>query len=168
MRAGDNSKSKLPPKRRKLSRSVSATEYDDSFPTCVETFSTLRVFSDEMGPDEISELLQIHPTRAFRKGDTHNKGKLKRKSSGWFYCTRSLSSSRDSRRHIDLILKALGRKAYAVRKLHQRGCKIDIITYWLSVGQGGPWMMPQQMLKLGTLGIDVWWDIYFDDAGENK
>lgn len=43
---------------------------------------------------------------------------------------------------------------------------LDITSYWVSTGQGGPWLMPQQMLKLGGLGIGVWWDIYFSD--ENK
>jgi len=166
MRAGDNSRNEPPSRRGKVSGWIPATEYNDSFPTCVETFSTLRVFSDDMGPNEITEFLQIHPTKAFQKGDSHNKGKLKRKANGWLYCTKNLSSSKDSRRHIDLILEALDGKADAVRKLHQKGCKIDITTYWLSVGQGGPWLMPKQMLKLGALGIELWWDIYFDDAGE--
>jgi hypothetical protein len=132
----------------------------------VQTFSTLRVFSEKIGPDEITELLQFQPTKAFKKGDSHSRGRLKRKANGWLYCTQKLSSSRDTRRHIDLILEALDGKADSVRKLHQRSCKIDIITYWVSVGQGGPWLMSQQMLKLGTLGINVWWDIYFHDESE--
>ena|SRR5579863_10178654 len=141
-------------------------EYDDSYPTCVETYSTLRIFSDNVSPDEITKLLQIEPTDAFRKGESHNHGKLKRKTNGWFYSTRKLSSSKDTRRHIDLILAALDRKDESVRELHFNGCKIDICTYWLSVGQGGPWFMPQQMLKLGMLGIEAWWDIYFSERDE--
>ena len=136
-------------------------EYADSYPTSVETDSTLRVFSDEIPPEEITKLLQIDPTSAFRKGGLHCRGKLKRKAHGWFYSTRKLSSSKDTRRHIDLILTVLEGKGDAVEKLHTGGCKMDIVSYWVSAGQGGPWLMPQQMLKLGTLGIEIWWEIWF-------
>lgn len=141
-------------------------EYNDSYPTCVETYSTLRIFSDDLSPGEITKHLQIEPTDAFQKGEKHNHGKLTRKTNGWLYSTQKLSSSKDTRRHIDLILAALDRKDELVKELHTKGCKIDISTYWLSVGQGGPWLMPQQMFKLGTLGIEAWWDIYFTKIDE--
>ena len=53
-----------------------------------------------------------------------------------------------------------------MKALHARGCKADISSFWMSVGQGGPWLMPEQMLKLGALDIDIWWDIYFADDDE--
>ena len=139
------------------------TEYNDAYPTCVETHSTLRIFSDELAPDEITEVLKIEPTKVFRKGDSHGRGRFKRKTNAWFYSTEKLSTSRDTRRHIDLILGALARKIHLLKKLHRKDCKIDIVSFYRSVGQGGPWLMPQQMLKLGKLGIHVWWDIYFAD-----
>jgi hypothetical protein len=139
------------------------TDYDDSYATCVRTYSTLRIFSDDLAPEEITDLLHIQPTRAFRKGDIHNHGKLQRRTNGWFYCTKNLSDSKDGRRHLDIILVALEGKLDAVKVLQARGCKIDIISYWMSVGQGGPWLMPQQMLKLGALDIAIWWDLNFAD-----
>jgi hypothetical protein len=65
-----------------------------------------------------------------------------------------------------MILAALDEKLDAVEALHARGCKIDITSYWASVGQGGPWLMPDQMLKLGALGIGVWWDVFFAHEDE--
>jgi hypothetical protein len=141
-------------------------EYDDSYPTCAETFSTLRVFSEDIAPNEITSLLQIEPTEVFWKGESHSQGKLQRKTNGWFYSTEKLSSSKDTRRHIDLIIASLDGKADSIKNLQVTGCKIDITTYWVSTGQGGPWLMPQQMIKLGALGIGLWWDIYF--AGEDE
>ena len=141
-------------------------EYDDAYPTCVETYSTLRIFSDDLAPDEITGVLKLEPTRVFRKGDSHARGRLKRKTNGWFYSTEKLSTSKDTRRHIDLILAALDGKLDRVKKLHRKNSKIDIISYYQSVGQGGPWLMPQQMIKLGKLGINVWWDVYF--AGNRR
>jgi hypothetical protein len=137
--------------------------YNDSYPTCVKTYSTLRIFSDELGPEQITQLLQAEATDAFRKGDVYGSNKLQRKTNGWFYCTEALTSSKDGRRHIDLILAALEGKSGHVQELHSRGCKIDITSYWSSAGQGGPWLMAEQMLKLGALGISIWWDIYFSD-----
>jgi len=137
------------------------TDYDDSYPTCVKTNSTLRIFSDALGPEEITKVLNIEPTSAFRKGDVIGQGKLQRKTNGWFYCTEKLSNSKDTRCHLDMILAALEGKLDAVKVLHARGCKTDISTHWMSVGQGGPWLMPEQMLKLGALDIGIWWDVYF-------
>lgn len=137
------------------------SEYDDSFPTCVETNSTLRIYSNDITPDEITKVLQIEPTKTFRKDESHALGKLQRKTNGWFYSTNKLSRSKDTRRHLDIILRVLEGKSDLVGALRARGCKIDIMSYWVSIGQGGPWLMAEQMLKLGTLGISVWWDIYF-------
>lgn len=141
-------------------------EYCDSYPTCVETYSTLRIFSDALKPVEITDLLQIEPTRSFCKGDVHGQGKLQRPTNGWFYSTEKLSTSKDGRRHIDIILAALEGKLDVVKALQGRGCKIDITSYWETTGQGGPWLMPKQMLKLGAVNIDVWWDIYIADEAE--
>jgi hypothetical protein len=125
------------------------------------------VFSDDFAPTEITRLLEIEPTRSFCKGDTHALGKLRRKTNGWFYSTKDMSSSKDTRRHIDLILAQIDGKLVSIKDLLRKGCQIDISTYWVSAGgQGGPCLEPEQMLKLGTLGIGIWWDIYF--TGETE
>jgi hypothetical protein len=142
------------------------TEYDDSYPTCLETYSTLRIFSDELDPEYITTLLGIEPTGSFRKGDLHGQGKLRRKAHGWFYCSETLSRSRDTRRHLDLLLAALAGKDIELKTLQTRGCETSIAGYWVSIGQGGPWLMPHQMLRLGALGIHIWWDVHFADHGE--
>jgi hypothetical protein len=140
-------------------------EYDDDYPTCAETFSTLRIFADEVSAAEITDALGVAPTESFLKGEPHSKG-LFRRAHGWFYSTKKLSSSKDTRRHIDLILESLDGKSNAIKVLHQRGCKLDIMSYWVSHGEGGPALWPYQMLKLGKLGIQVWWDIYSAEEDE--
>jgi hypothetical protein len=141
----------------------SPREYDDSYPTCVETYSTLRAFSDHHRPEKIGTVLQLEPTAAFMKGEPFSAGKLQRKTNGWFFSTDKLSDSKDTRRHIDLILHALDGKAALVGQLRAEGCEFDITSYWVSTGQGGPWLMPYQMQILGVLEIPVWWDIYFSE-----
>jgi hypothetical protein len=141
-------------------------DYDDSYPTCRDTYSTLRIFSDDLAPDLITEALGIQPTTAFRKDEPFSKGKLKRKTNGWLYSTEKLTESRDFRRHLDMILNALDGKENQIKGLQAKGCEMDITSYWVSGGQGGPCMMPDQMLRLGALNIEIWWDIYIRDGDE--
>jgi len=141
----------------------SVREYDDSYSTCVATYSTLRAFSDRHLPEQIGTILRLQSTAAFAKGEPFGAGKLQRKTNGWFFSTENLSESRDTRRHIDLILQALDGKAALVGQLRSEGCVIDITSYWVSIGHGGPWLMPYQMQTLGVLEIPVWWDIYFSE-----
>jgi hypothetical protein len=139
---------------------METSEYDDDYPTCVETYSTLCVFSDSVAPAAITTELGIPPTETFKKGESHSKGRLQRKANGWFYSTEGLLQSKDTRRHIDS-------KERAIETLRQKGCKMDISSYWVSIGQGGPALWPCQMIKLGNFGIEIWWDIYFRSNKEN-
>jgi len=138
-------------------------DYDDDYPTSVKTFSTLRIYSDQINPAEITRILKIKPTKSFQKGEVLSKARLFRKTNGWFFCTEKLVKSKDTRRHIDFILQAIGRKTKAIELLRQKGCRLDIFSYFVSIGQGGPMLSPYQMLKLGKLNIVVGWDIYFHD-----
>lgn len=139
--------------------------YDDGYPTCVETYVTFRVFSDRMPPEVVTEALGMEPTDSFRSGEVYGQGR-KRKTHGWFYSTEGATTSRDSRRHLDLLIGALEGKAGVLERLREDGCEADIVSYWVSNGQGGPALRPDQMLKLGALGIPVWWDIYFGGSDE--
>ena len=138
-------------------------EYDDSYPTSVETYSTFRIFSECLEPENVSDILQIKPTRSFKKGERKSEinSKLQYQTNGWFYSTEGLCTSSDTRRHIDMILAILEGKMESINTLHAKGCEMDIVSYWESKGQGGPLLMPLQMSKLGSYGIAVWWDVYF-------
>ncbi len=58
--------------------------------------------------------------------------------------------------------------------LRQKECQLNIMSYWVGIGQGGPALWPRQMLQLGALGLEVWWDVYFnhddkpDSGGEGR
>ena len=142
-----------------------AASYYDDYPTCTETFSTLRIFSTRLDPTQLTAELGVTPTRSFRMGESHAKG-LVRKAHGWLYSTQSLVDSRDSGRHIDMLLRLLEGKNSNLKSLRQNGCDIDIVTFWGSIGQGGPALHPEQMLKLGSLGLFMWWEVYFEGPDE--
>jgi hypothetical protein len=128
---------------------------------CLETYATVRIWSNDLTPDEISDALGIEPTRKFGKGELHAAGKLQRKANGWFYSTEQLTDTKEFEQHLDLILRTFKEKAEALKSLRAKNCQMDICTYWVSNGQGGPELSPEQMLALGTLGFMIWWDIYF-------
>jgi hypothetical protein len=53
-----------------------------------------------------------------------------------------------------------------LKKLQAEGCQIDIFCYWRSAeGHGGPMLSPESMTRLGALGLEVGFDIYFAAGG---
>jgi hypothetical protein len=148
-----------------MSQFEAMAEYDDKYPTCVETYSTLRIYSDRVEPDRITSTLGFGPTKSFKMGDERASGR-RNKVHGWFYSTEGVLESRDTRRHIDYVLNALNDKTAAVHLLQNEGCQFDICSYWLSIGQGGPSLWPYQMARLAELKIEVWWDVYFSNEDE--
>lgn len=143
------------------------TQYDNDFPTCLETYATLRVFSASVSATQITEYLALTPSRSFEKGDAYGAGRL-RANSAWMLSSQFAVTSKDTRRHIDWLLVQLAGKADAIDDLRDRGCELDICCIWVSVGQGGPVISPPQMTALVELGLDVWWDVYFDTSEQGK
>ncbi|MEO1283110.1 MAG: DUF4279 domain-containing protein [Pseudomonadota bacterium] len=137
--------------------------YSDDYPTCVATHSSLRIFSERLTPDEITAALEQKPTRSFTRGDLFGKNNQLRKTTGWLYSTEKLMKSRDTRRHLDQILAVLKGKQTSLDKLVSDGCSVDVMSFWLSIGHGGPIIEPEQMHQFSALNIRVWWDVYFDD-----
>ncbi|POS00575.1 uncharacterized protein DUF4279 [Flavobacterium croceum DSM 17960] len=136
--------------------------YNDNYETCAETYVTLRIYSDEQSPNELTEYLGIQPSKTHVKSQ---KNELQTNKSiehnGWFLTTDGKVNSKDSRRHIDFLADKLLPINFKIKELISKGAKIDISCYWLSEnGQGGPTLSPQQLSKLGSLGLDFWFDIY--------
>lgn len=137
-------------------------EYDDDFPTCVSTSASLRLLSSAMDPTSMTAILGISPSRSFAKGEVYGTHGHVRKFNGWFLDSEPAVSSKDTRRHIDWILSQVGDKAPQFAHLRSKGVDTDISCLWISTGQGGPILSPSQMEVLARLGVDVWWDVYFE------
>ena len=136
---------------------------DDDYRTCAETYATLRVYSDDVDPDEVTSIIGFEPTDSFRKGDVRSKRRDVSaplyKMNGWFYCTRDSSRSRDSRRHLELLLAGPLKDRGVTKALRERGCWLDISIFYAYTG-GGPTISPEQMKGLADADVDVWWDLY--------
>ena len=140
-----------------------------NYPTCSYTHVWLRVLDEHLDPDEISIVLGLEPTKMVRAGDLASaKTGRRRKYSGWFLESTGLIESRDSRDHFAWLLARICNKGKELRTLASRGYTVDICCRWDSAsGHGGPNMDPDQMVQLGSLGIEVWFDIYFDRPSDS-
>ncbi|MBZ4187137.1 DUF4279 domain-containing protein [Thermomonas sp. RSS23] len=119
---------------------------------------------EQLDPVEISAVLGVEPTATQRAGDLASAATgRRRKYSGWFLESSDHVDSRDSRDHFAWLLNRISDKGDQLRALASRGYTVDICCRWDSAsGHGGPSMDPLQMIQLGSLGIEVWFDVYFD------
>ena len=123
------------------------------YPTCEQTFATLRIFPANISSAEITNLLGIRPTS------------LKH---GWFLSSEGQVDSVDLRQHIDWVIDQLFAVKDALHKLQYSGSNMDIHCYWLSkYGHGGPTISPAQMLILGELKLELLLDIYPGSNNDN-
>jgi hypothetical protein len=142
-------------------------DYDDNYPTCVETYATLRIFSPSISPADVDATLGLKATKSFAKEEAMKSG-AHRKFNGWFLTTKGVVMSRDTRRHIDSLLHQLRNSAAGLASLKAAGADIDISCFWASIGQGGPSLHPAQMRELARLDLPIWWDVYFSRPDDER
>jgi hypothetical protein len=147
--------------------------YIDDYATCERTYVTLRVYSDTIPPEEISSSLGLTPTSTQHKGrvrNPHGRRPIVQKLHGWFLSSEGRVESRDVRRHLDWLLDQISGAADELTRLTNSvtgGTRADISCAWFSAfGHGGPTLSPSQMERMGTLGIDCWFDLYVSDVAK--
>ena len=136
--------------------------YDDDYATCAETYSTFRIFSGTVSAERITRLLHVQPSQVHAIGDLVNPRMSRtRKEHAWFLSSDGRVVSRDTRRHLDWLLDQLEPSLDDLRRLRTDGAQMDVVAYYVSLGQGGPWITSRQMERLAAFGVDCWWDVYF-------
>ena len=132
----------------------------DDYPTCEDTYATLRIYHDELDPDDISKSLALVPSNSQRKGDPRSKGAVL-PTGGWFLSSRDHVPSKDTRRHVAWILDQLEPNRSALLSLQDRGYAMDIFCFWASVsGHGGPELDHELMQRLASLRLNIGFDLY--------
>jgi hypothetical protein len=119
---------------------------------------------EDLNPTEVTTLLGVEPTSIQEASDpaTLKPGRRPR-SPGWFLESAEHVSSLDSRQHVQWLLDRIAGKGDVFAQLLARGYLVDICCRWDSKwGEGGPAMDPAQMVQLGQLGVEFWFDVYFD------
>lgn len=130
--------------------------------SCTRTYATLRIFSPDLVPDVISEKLGIAPTEC-EQLDPKSKYKHRREFNYWALSTKEKLESANNIEHLHFILERLFNKSSALDSLRNLGCSTDIFCFWVSSGQGGPCLDVEMMNELVKYGLDICWDMYFDD-----
>jgi hypothetical protein len=133
--------------------------------SCLETYATLRVLSATLAPESIETALGIAATQAI-SADPDSRYRNRREWNLWKWSTRGLLHSRENLDHLQAIVSLLEGKADQLAGLRALGCQTDIFCYWVSSGQGGPYLDSETMMSLARLGLDVAWDMYFGDEAD--
>ena len=124
----------------------------------LETFATLRVFSESISPAEISEILDTEPTHSYER-DPDSKYRTMRETNYWGWSTKGKATPTDNLEHLGKIVSIFIGKAAALESLREAGCKTDICCYLVNTGQGGPDLDVATMKSLVRMGLPVWWDV---------
>ena len=132
--------------------------YNDNYPTCIETYATIRVSSAQHDCAALQARLQLSDATCRispRAGSPR---------AVWGLSSEAHVRSRDTRRHIDWLLDRIEPAPSALLELREEGATADIFCYFVSVGHGGPMLSPQQMTRLAALDLTVGWDVYCSEG----
>lgn len=140
---------------------MSPMNYIDDYPTCEDTFVTLRIYTGEMAPEFVTKILGVSPSDILTKGKVVKGRKRPAILNGWFLSSQDKIESLDSRRHIDWLLQHFDGKDELLRKVVAESDEAYVSVYWSSKsGHGGPQLSQNQMAGLLRLGLDIDHDIY--------
>jgi len=105
----------------------------------MKAYATLRFAGDKLEPREISDVLRVEPTRAYRKGERYlagpRTGELTGRTGIWFLSTENAVRGFDLDRHLsylsNLIFESEPSRAAALRRLIAvRNLKAHISCFW--------------------------------------
>jgi hypothetical protein len=117
----------------------------------VKTYAILRFAADELEPSEISALLDVSATRAYRKGEEYlagpRAGTIKGRTGIWLLSTDEVVDSPDLDRHISYLVELISKdNPRRFAKLHQlivdRGLKAQVSCFWHGYADAHPPEIP--------------------------
>src|SRR5688572_1652721 len=114
--------------------------------------------------DEVTAKLGVGYSKCIKAGDVKS-AKLNKlyTHSGWFLESAGHVQSHDLRDHLAWLLERIAGQGASLQEFFARGYLVDICCRWDSAWvHGGPTLDPGQLRQLGDLGLEVWFDIYFD------
>jgi Domain of unknown function (DUF4279) len=122
---------------------------------------SLRFWGDDLMPDEITQLLGINPTQAYKKGDI-SRGKvydLVRKTGFWRY-----SLTKDEGRSLELQLCSIFERSTSSPEVWQElttrfGAEL-FCGLWLKQSNRIMELSPQILQKISERGLRICFDIY--------
>ncbi len=145
--------------------SMTSSTLSKANPNCAQTFASLRLFGDQLQPDEVSRLLNLKPTESAPKGleTVAPSGKSRISPTGrWILESQEHVHSTDSQDHIAWLLDQLDKSGAVPCKIPGVG-RADICCFWLgATGNGGPEFSPEVLGRLAKYQLTLSLDIYPD------
>lgn len=142
------------------------TPISPDYPTCDECYVKLLIYPDALHPDEVSQILNLEPTKKNIIGTkiTNSRGRVREITiAGWFLSSENYVNSKDLRDHLDWLLNKIEPSSKALKQLQGYSNMImGIDCVWRSLaGHGGPVLWPEQMQRMSELNLECGFDIYF-------
>jgi Domain of unknown function (DUF4279) len=131
-----------------LGTSTTASKADDT----LKAYAILRFAGDELDPSEISGLLGVNPTRAYRKGERYfagpRTGKITGRTGIWLLSTDGVVTGSDLDQHISYLFKLIfehngDRSARLHKLIADRGLKGRVSCFWHGEAGAHPPKIPK-------------------------
>jgi hypothetical protein len=139
-------------------------------------FATLRLSGDRLDPDQISAILRVAPTKAWRKGERYFAGQrtsaLVGRTGTWFLATDDLVKSPDLGQHLDFLTSLLSsepqdqkeRLAQLQEVMVRDNLKADVSCFWHGeAGERPPAIPAEKTEKLRALPAEIETDFDTDE-----
>ena len=126
--------------------------------------AAFRVMGPDLDPAAISQLLELEPTEAHRRGDPRL-GKSGRRyadfSEGLWGWRPDLTESEPLAEHLRALLDVLEPKAMALQQLQEMGLRLDLFVGVFGAEGNFSLSLEQELLsRLGRLSVDLVLDVY--------
>ncbi len=133
----------------------------------VTTHVFLRIEHDTAEPEGVTAVLGITPTHSARRGQLPAGGKGEPYPwNVWVLSSAYAVVLKDTRAHFQWLLASVGSRGAEMRKLRQRGYRMEIHCLWMSQGgYGGPELSADIMRSLADLEVDVYFDVALFEDG---
>jgi hypothetical protein len=146
----------------------------------VHAFATLRFAGDQLDPHQITELLRVEPTLAYRKGESYRIGPRRKrvgKTGLWIFSTDGLFPQHEVRAHVDAITElvandsrhpARDKKLQVLREIVEERALSPLVTIFWHGPQGTPAPMIDPAFRdlIARIHGQVEEDFDVDDGGE--
>ena len=132
------------------------------------TRASLRIFGEDLVPDEISSRLDLRPTQTHLRGQRKSERvSLAWKDSMWLLQS-PLGTEEDLPRHLEWLLGKLEPKAGIVNEISAK-FKMDFFCGFSSDnGQGGFTLSTELLRRLADIGIPITLDLYPPESLETE
>jgi hypothetical protein len=126
--------------------------------------AAFRVMGPDLDPAAVSQLLDLEPTEAHRRGDPRV-GKSGRRysdfSEGLWGWRPDLAESEPLAEHLRALLDVLEPKAMGLQQLKEIGLRLDLFVGVFGSEGNFALILEQELLsRLGRLGVDLVLDVY--------